>query len=383
MYSTNVTFQTASGLQLAATLDLPDTPTRAYAIFAHGFGGSRHTPAASRTSKRLTEHGIGTLRFDFAGLGQSQGEFTETSLTSNVQDIMAAATWLADHHSAPQLLVGHSLGGIAALIAAGSSQLDSLRGVAVIGAPFDPSAALQNLQTGTDGDDTIVELAGAQLTLSASYLADVATYRIDDVLSGVRVPALVLQAEDDECVSIDDGKQEFNLLPQPASYVALAGADHLLTRQGSAHQAADAIGQWFHSHWEPEFTYSPLTPGIVVSHSARGTAVGNTVRSHYGATATDLPRALGGKGRGHSSTELFMMSVATATAEQIQAVAQKQGLVLSDVRVRVAHVHDKTFERRITITGDISDAQRAVLLRAAQGSLIEAIAAEANIMDVG
>ena len=137
MHSVNVTFPSSTGLNIAGTIDFPDSPPKAYALFAHCFAGHRHTPGAARVSKRLTDFGIACLRFDFPGLGQSEGEFADTSFSENVADIRAAATWLSTEYNAPQLLVGHSLGGAAALAAAGT--IDSIKAVATIGAPFDPA----------------------------------------------------------------------------------------------------------------------------------------------------------------------------------------------------------------------------------------------------
>ena len=140
MKSLNLKIPSSTGVELAATMDRPDGPAKAYAIFAHCFAGSRHTPGASRISKRLTEHGIATVRFDFPGLGQSKGEFAETSFNQNVDDIVAVAQWMEENYTAPQLIMGHSLGGAATLKAATRPELKKmLKMVATVGAPFDPA----------------------------------------------------------------------------------------------------------------------------------------------------------------------------------------------------------------------------------------------------
>ena len=142
----NVMVPSSKGHMMAGTIDRPDGPAEAYAIFAHCFAGSRHTPGASRIAKRLTEHGIATLRFDFPGLGQSEGEFRDTSFSENVDDIVAAALWMEENYKAPQLLMGHSLGGAATLKAATRPELKKMiKAVATVGAPFDPAHSVLHL----------------------------------------------------------------------------------------------------------------------------------------------------------------------------------------------------------------------------------------------
>ena len=179
MLSMNVKVPSSKGHMMAATIDRPDGPAQAYAIFAHCFAGSRHTPGASRIAKRLTEHGIATLRFDFPGLGQSEGEFKDTSFSENVDDIVAAALWLEENYKAPQLLMGHSLGGAATLKAATRPELKKMiKAVATVGAPFDPAHSVLHYAHAigeADANGSVgVVLGGRELTISREFLEDLA-----------------------------------------------------------------------------------------------------------------------------------------------------------------------------------------------------------------
>lgn len=385
MQSVNVTVPSSTGLNMAATIDFPSAPPRAFAVFAHCFAGSRHTPGASRVSKRLTRYGIATLRFDFPGLGQSEGEFADTSFSQNVADVLAAAQWLSEHYAAPQLLVGHSLGGAAVLKAA--TQLPELRAVATIGAPFDPAHSVLHYadkigEVDANGAVPVV-LGGRELIISRGFLEDLADTNPEAYLPLIRQPLMLVHSPIDGTVGIDNAQTIFRITRYPKSLVALDRADHLVTRQGSAFRAADIIGQWVEQYLIPEQEPEPLAAGQNETRLARGLRYGTVARSSFGDLATDRPRAEGGKGRGHSALDLFMLSLSAATTEAIQEAAVQQRLTVDDIHVRIAHVHDITFERRIILEGDLTAEQRAGLLSAAKTSVIETIAGHANIMDVG
>lgn len=385
MQSVNVTVPSSTGLNMAATIDFPSAPPRAFAVFAHCFAGSRHTPGASRVSKRLTEHQIATLRFDFPGLGQSEGDFADTSFSQNVEDIEAACAWLSENYAAPQLLMGHSLGGAAALKAA--TQLPQLRAVATIGAPFDPAHSVLHYADKIGEVDVNgavpVTLGGRELVISRGFLEDLAETNPELYLPRIRKPLMLVHSPIDHTVGIDNAQTIFSVTRYPKSLVALDKADHLVTRQGAAVRAADVIGDWVQQYLVPDHTPEKLSPGQVETRVARGVKLGTVARSFFGELETDRPKTDGGRDRGHSALDLFMMSLSAATTEAIQEAAAKQRLTLADVRVRMAHVHDVTFERRIDIDAELTDEQRAGLMAAAKTSVVEKIAGHANIMDVG
>lgn len=382
MHSLNVKVPSSTGIMMAGTIDQPVHPAEAYAIFAHCFAGSRHTPGASRISKKLTEHGIATLRFDFPGLGQSEGAFRDTSFSQNVDDILAAAQWLAENYRAPQLLIGHSLGGAAALKAATRPELKkSLRAVAAVGAPFDPAhSVLHYADKIREADATgsvVVTLGGRELEISREFLLDLAETDPQTYLPTLRTPLLLVHSPIDQTVGIDNAQTIFRLTRYPKSLMALDKADHLLTRQGSAQRAADIIGSWAKQYIDPEFVPEPTTDTNAISYTARGTRFGDVVRTSNRAIATDRAKNSGGRGQGVTSTGLFMSALAVSTSQAVREAAR--GMKLDDVRVAVTHHGGNRFTREVTLVGDLSDAERAQLLEAAGCSRVDTFIAAASI----
>lgn len=382
MLSLNVTVPSSTGTMMAGTIDQPDHPAEAYAIFAHCFAGSRHTPGASRISKKLTEHGIATLRFDFPGLGQSEGDFRNTSFSQNVDDIVAASRWLAENYRAPQLLMGHSLGGAAVLKAATRPELKrTLKAVATVGAPFDPAHSVLHYadkigEADASGSVTVT-LGGRNLVISREFLLDLAETNPEDYLPRLRKPLLLLHSPIDQTVGIDNAQSIFQLTRYPKSLLALDKADHLLTRQGSAQRAADMIGAWVRQYIDPQFVAEPTTDTNAVSYSARGTRYGDVVRTSNRVITTDRAKNSGGKGQGVTSTGLFMSALAVSSSQAIREAAR--GMKLDDVRVEVTHTSGAAFTREITLEGDLSDGERAQLLRAASGSRIDGFVGSSTI----
>lgn len=247
MKTTSIEFANADGLQLAGELDLPaaEAPT-AFCVFAHVFTGSKDLPASVHISRALCSAGFGVLRFDFAGLGASEGHFADSNFSSNVSDIQAAADYLAAHHQPPRLLVGHSLGGTAILKAA--SEIEGCRAVVSIASPADPEHVLHLL------DDELpaieqqgqarVMLAGRTFWLRKQFVDDVRAQDWQDWLRGLRQPCLILHSPEDTTVDIHNAALIYKLAPHPKSFICLAGADHLLTRQSDARYAGTMIATW-------------------------------------------------------------------------------------------------------------------------------------------
>lgn len=239
---------------MAGTLDLPDTQPLAWAMFSHCFTGNRFTPAAARVSKTLAEHGIACLRFDFPGLGQSEGNFHETTFSENVSDLISAYNWLSEHHEPPRLLIGHSLGGAAALKSA--PQMPNLRAVATIGAPFDPAHAVLHFadrigEVDENGEVTLT-LAGREITISREFLEDLAEVNPEEYIGTLRRPLLILHSPTDQTVGIDNAQKIFLVARYPKSLIALDNVDHLCTRAGSAQRAAHLIRTWVDPYLQPQ-----------------------------------------------------------------------------------------------------------------------------------
>jgi len=241
-----VEFPGSLGHPLAGRLDLPNGAPSAWAVFAHCFTCSKDTKAAAYVAQALADEGYGVLRFDFTGLGGSGGDFANTHFSSNVDDLVAAADWLRAHHGPPTLLIGHSLGGAAVLAAA--NRMADARAVATLGAPFDPAhvthqfgASLAAIEA--DGQAQ-VDLGGRPFTIRRSFLDDVNSQAQVQRIRGLRRPLLILHAPGDTVVDMDNARRIFEAALHPKSFVALDGADHLLTRAGDARFAARVIAAW-------------------------------------------------------------------------------------------------------------------------------------------
>lgn len=376
----NVSLPSSTGTAMAGTIDFPDSPPQAFAIFAHCFAGSRHTPGAARVSKQLTNFGIATLRFDFPGLGQSEGNFADTCFSQNVADIQAAADWLAHNSSAPQLLMGHSLGGAAALAAA--NNIRSLKAVATIGAPFDPAHSVLHYadkigEVDANGE-VEVTLGGRALTISRLFLEDLAETNPEDYLPRLRKPLMVLHSPIDQTVGIDNAQNIFRTTRYPKSLVALDKADHLVTKQGAAARAADLIGAWAEQFIVPENIPTPVAEDSALAIPAVGTRMGVVVRHNDRSVSADRTKKNGGKGQGFTAEGLLMSAVATASTQAIKEAGKAQKIdakVLEAVSVRVNQESESRFTRTVTLPGFLSADQQRALADAAASTTIDSLLA--------
>jgi alpha/beta superfamily hydrolase len=241
-----IEFEGALGDTLAARLDMPEGEVRAYALFAHCFTCSKDLTAAYRIAKALSHAGLGVLRFDFTGLGHSEGEFANTNFSSNVRDLLHAAAWLRDNEEAPKLLVGHSLGGAAVLSAA--HDLPEVRAVATIAAPSEPRhvenllpAAMEEIER--DGEAE-VHLGGRTFTVKRQFLEDIRNQNLHARLSEMEAALLVMHSPADEVVGLSHARRIFDGAEHPKSFLSLAGADHLLSRRADAEYAAAVLAAW-------------------------------------------------------------------------------------------------------------------------------------------
>ncbi len=252
--TTPATFTGSGGDQLDARLDLPDGEPLAFALFAHCFTCSKDLATATRISRGLADRGFGVLRFDFTGLGSSEGEFANTDFSSNIQDLVLAAEWLRTNHAAPAVLVGHSLGGAAVLAAA--AQVPEAVAVATIGAPFDPAhvtahfppAVLEQLER--DGEAE-VQLAGQKIRVRQQFLHDLDAQNPTEAIRSLRRALLVFHSPTDQIVDVDNARRIFEAARHPRSFVSLDGADHLLTRRSDAAYVAEVLSSWA-SRYIPE-----------------------------------------------------------------------------------------------------------------------------------
>lgn len=246
MPSDKITFKGHSGEELAGRLDTPEGDVKAYALFAHCFTCSKDIKAASQIAKSLNAHGYAVLRFDFTGLGQSEGDFANTNFTSNVDDLIKAAEFLETHHQAPQIIIGHSLGGAAVLVAA--TKLPSVKGVVTVGAPSAAQHVVHNFQEDHDlimqQGEAEVQLVGRPFTIKKQFIEDLNAQHVDQAITALKRPLLVMHAPTDQTVGIENAGHIFDHAKHPKSFVSLDDADHLLTRAKDALYAGNVIAAW-------------------------------------------------------------------------------------------------------------------------------------------
>jgi uncharacterized OsmC-like protein/alpha/beta superfamily hydrolase len=386
-----ITFPGSQGAELAARLDLPAGPPRAFALFAHCFTCSKDIAAASRIANALTDVGFGVLRFDFTGLGLSGGEFANTNFTSNTDDLVAAADWLRATHRAPQILVGHSLGGSAVLAVAGS--IPEVRAVATIGAPASPehvtgvfeSSLAEIAATGV----AEVQLAGRPFTIRQQFVDDLRNHVITDRVATMKRPLLVLHSPIDNTVSIDHASEIFGAARHPKSFVSLDGADHLLSDRADAAFAAAMIGAFADRYIVDEsgaLDAPRASAPVVVSETSQGPFLNHVVVGRHRLLA-DEPESIGGFDAGPSPYDFLGAALGACTSMTLRMYADRKSVPLDRVTVAVTHgkVHANDceecaengalsgrsgmidrFERVITVAGDeLTDEHRAKLLEIA------------------
>lgn len=243
---TKLSFEGVSGNLLAGLLEQPETPVKAYVLMAHCFTCGKNIASATRIAKALVDRGYAVLRFDFTGLGGSDGDFSNTNFSSNVGDLVAAANFLREEHEAPHLLIGHSLGGTAVLAAA--HHIPEALGVVTIGSPADPEHVAKqfmcDIQSIEDEGEAEVDLGGRTFTIKKQFLDDIRESVDDKHIADLRRALLVFHSPIDKTVSIKEAEKIYSAAKHPKSFVSLEDADHLLTDKEDAIYAADVIASW-------------------------------------------------------------------------------------------------------------------------------------------
>lgn len=377
-----ITFTGSQGDELAARLDLPPGQPVALALFAHCFTCGKDIAAASRISSGLVAEGFGVLRFDFTGLGSSQGEFANTNFTSNVHDLVAAADMLRSRYQAPSLLVGHSLGGAAVLAAA--NRIPEATAVATIAAPSDPAHvsavftadALREIDH--DGEAQ-VELAGRPFTISRQFLEDIGGQRLDEAIGSLRRALLVMHSPVDNIVDVDHARRIYQSARHPKSFISLDGADHLLTNRSDSAYVARLLAAWasrYVAQPAPAADAPPRQEGEVVVETSDTGDLAQTVFAGRHVLIADEPPGVGDD-TGPTPYDLLLAGLGACTSMTLGMYARRKGLPLEHVRVTLTHERTHSddcadadeipcrieqINRRIEVTGDLDDEQRASLL---------------------
>ena len=366
MKTTRIEFPGHAGDTLAARLDSPAGKPRGYALFAHCFTCSKDIAAARRIAGRLASAGIAVLRFDFTGLGHSGGEFANTSFTSNVQDLIAAADWMRAELAAPQLVIGHSLGGAAAIKA--SATIPEVRAVVTIGAPHDPGHVVHNFECSLadierDGQAE-VSLAGRKFTIGKQFVQDVAATSLDETLAGLKRALLVLHSPIDATVGIENASAIFLAARHPKSFVTLDNADHLLSQTEDADYAADVIAAWARRYLdlaEPT-TAQPASEGNVMVAEADPEGFLQDISAGTKHALADEPRAVGGTDLGFTPYQLVSAGLGACTSMTVRMYARRKGWPLDHVEVEVGHdkIHATDCETCETENGKVDVFQRRI-----------------------
>ncbi|MCX8953510.1 bifunctional alpha/beta hydrolase/OsmC family protein [Ruegeria sp. NA] len=383
MPTERITFAGHDGSQLAARLDLPDGPVLATALFAHCFTCSKDIPAARRISARLAAMGIAVLRFDFTGLGHSEGEFANTTFTSNVEDLISAAQYLAGRKMAPALLIGHSLGGAAVLRA--RAGIPTVKAVVTLGAPADPAhvshhfeAALPQIEE--DGSAE-VSLGGRPFRIGKAFVDDIAKSALSSAIADLKAALLILHAPRDETVSIDNASAIFLAAKHPKSFVTLDDADHLITRASDAEYAADVIAAWVSRYVKlcPPAPPPGAPEGVVrITEADPGGFMQDIQAGPNHHLVADEPASYGGTDKGMSPYGFVSAGLGACTSMTIRMYARRKGWPLTNVSVDVCHdkVHAQDaglvndgkvdqFRRKIRLSGPLNQEQRQRLLEIA------------------
>ena len=414
----SVHFPNADGVRLAGRLDLPDARAPlAYALFAHCFTCSKDLRAARRLTRALTGEGYGVLAFDFTGLGQSEGEFAETTFAHNVEDLVAAAAFLRAKHEAPRLLIGHSLGGSAVLCAA--ALIPEADAVCTLGAPADPAHVLHHIE-GDEAEEirlrgeAEVHIGGRPFRVRQAFLDELAKpQRMAERLGTLGKALLVMHAPSDRTVGVENARALFDAARHPKSFVSLDTADHLLSDPADADYAARVLAAWAARYLpageagkegeerkeKEEEDVQTQSGGYTTDHvTARiGAGLRTEITARGLPLVADEPAKMGGTEAGPTPFDLVAAGLAACTAMTLRLYADRKKLALAGVDVQVGrdripapdgattHAKDGKVDRycvQVTLSGALSDKEKARLLEIARRCPVHRALTSAALVEV-
>ncbi len=382
MSTQKISFTNDEGQQLSASLDLPiNQHPAAYAVFAHCFTCNKNLTAINQVSTALTQQGFGVLRFDFTGLGESEGDFSDTDFSANISDLLAVSKYMEKELEAPRLLIGHSLGGAAVIFAA--SMLTSVEAVATIAAPADPAHIKHLLRSDIDTIEqtgkAIVDIGGREFTIKKQFLDDLATHDLPAVVKEMHKPILLLHSPQDSIVGIDNAALIFMAAHHPKSFVSLDGADHLLSNKNDSSYAGELIATWAKRYilFADEDVLKPAKK-VMVQIGEEGFTSKVIAGKH--SFLADEPLSVGGNDFGPTPYDYLLTALGTCTAMTLRMYADRKKWPVTEINVHLDHnkkhgvdcnhCEDPTakidhIDRFIEVKGNLNDSQLARLLEIA------------------
>ncbi len=386
MPTDRITFPGDDGQELAACLELPTGGApKAFALFAHCFTCTKNIKAAVNISRALARRSIAVLRFDFTGLGESDGDFADTNFSSNVEDVVAAGRYLAEAYSAPAILVGHSLGGTAVLQAAHA--LPSVKAVATIGAPAEPLHVLGLLRDSLDeirsSGEAEVLLAGRPFRVKQQFVSDLHGTKLDDHVSSLKRALLIFHSPVDTTVGIENAARLYGVAKHPKSFISLDDADHLVSRPEDSEYIGEVLATWAQKYVDlvlptPHEGHDHGGERVVVETGAAGYRSEIWASGH--ALVADEPKSIGGGDTGPSPYDLLLAGLGACTGITLRMYADRKGWPLEGIRVSLTHerTHGRDSEKcdeedrpldhidqAVTLVGPLTDEQRERLMQIA------------------
>jgi len=383
MRSQKILFENKKHQQLAARLELPaNQHPKAFALFAHCFTCNKNLTAVRNISRSLSMAGIAVLRFDFTGLGESEGDFADTNFSSNIEDLVAAADHLKEHYQSPEILIGHSLGGAAVLCAA--HQIDEVKAVATIGAPFSPVHVKhlfeEQLEKIKKEGIAKVSIGSRPFTVKKQFLDDIAEQEITSKINQLNRALLILHSPQDLTVEVENAAKIYHAARHPKSYISLDGADHLLTNKEDSTYAGQMIASWASRYLEQNSKEALKSDKEVVVRLDDEDQFTTDIMVRHHAITADEPTSIGGNDFGPSPYELVSAGLGACTVMTLQMYARRKKWPLKEVKVHIDHFKDHAndcenmedpkskidhFSRLIELEGDLTEEQKKRLLEIA------------------